>query len=89
MHFRSISSHSLLLLSFLSGVALCAETAWEEPYNLGEVVVTSEQLTGYIKNHPLDVTTVERKEIVQRNLGNVEEILKTMPGVVRRRDATP
>jgi iron complex outermembrane receptor protein len=81
MHIRLIPVFFLLIPLFVSGPALCAETAREEPYTLGEVVVTSERLTDYIKNHPLDVTTVERKEIVQRNLGNVEEILKTMPGV--------
>jgi len=81
MHIRPISGYTLLILSFLSGSALCAETPKEQPYTLGEVVVTSERLKEYIKNHPLDVNTVERKEIVQRNLGTVEEILKTMSGV--------
>lgn len=81
MHIRLIPPHSLLILSFLAGPALGAETAKEQPYTLGEVVVTSEKLKEYIQNHPLDVTTVERKEIVRRNLGSVEEILKSMPGV--------
>lgn len=81
MHIRLIPGISLLTLSLLSGTSLGAETAKEEPYSLGEVVVTSERLKEYITNHPLDVTTVERGEIVSRNLGSVEEILKTMPGV--------
>jgi vitamin B12 transporter len=81
MHVRPIPGYTLLILSLLTGSALCAETPKEQPYTLGEVVVTSERLKEYIKNHPLDVSTVERKEIVQRNLGTVEEILKTMPGV--------
>ncbi len=81
MHIRQIPPHSLLILLFLTSSALGAETPKEQPYTLGEVVVTSERMKEYIKNHPLDVTTVERKEIVQRNLGSVEEILKTMPGV--------
>jgi hypothetical protein len=67
---------------------LLAGTVFGEPiktdtaaFTLGEVVVTSEKIQEYIKNHPLDVNIVERKEIVGRNLPNVEEILKTMPGV--------
>ncbi len=80
MHIRQIPGHTVLILSLLSGPALGAETA-QEPYSLGEVVVTSEKLKEYLQNHPLDVTTVERTEIVKRNLGSVEEILKTMPGV--------
>lgn len=81
MHICSIPAHSLLVLSLLPGIALCAETPPEQVYSLGEVVVTSEKLKEYLQNHPLDVSTVERPEIVQRNLGSVEEILKTMPGV--------
>ncbi len=48
---------------------------------LGAVVVTAERLQEYVKHHPQDVKVVGRPEIVERNLGNVEEILKTMAGV--------
>ncbi|MEN6328252.1 MAG: TonB-dependent receptor, partial [Syntrophomonas sp.] len=35
----------------------------------------------YAKNYPQDVKMVKRSEIVQRNLPNVEEVLKTISGV--------
>ncbi|MFH2118990.1 MAG: Plug domain-containing protein [Pseudomonadota bacterium] len=50
-------------------------------FTLNEVIVTSEKIQEYIKNHPQDVKVVEREEIIKQNLPNVEEILKTMPGV--------
>jgi len=75
-------------LQLLAMFPLLAGTVFGEPiktdtaaFTLGEVVVTSEKIQEYIKNHPLDVNIVERKEIVGWNLPNVEEILKTMPGV--------
>ncbi len=80
MRFGSVPAHSLLILLLLTGLAR-AETPREQPYTMDEVLVTSEKLREYIQNHPLDVATVERREIVERNLGSVEEILKTMPGV--------
>jgi len=48
---------------------------------LDEVVVTAAKIEEYLKNHPQGVHIVERREITQRNLSSVEEILKTMPGV--------
>ena len=79
---RTALLHILLILP-LAAVSAFAESTKSTPseYTLGEVVVTSERLKDYVKNHPLDVKIVERKEIVDRNLPNVEEILKTMPGV--------
>ncbi len=53
----------------------------KEPFSLNEVVVTSERIQEYIKNHPQEVTVMERKEIADRNLSTMEDVLKTMPGV--------
>ena len=50
-------------------------------FTMNEVVVTSKKIQEYIKNHPQDVKVVEREEIIKQNLTNVEEVLKTMPGV--------
>jgi vitamin B12 transporter len=52
-----------------------------EVLSLGEVVVTAEKIREYIKNHPQDVKVVKQHEIVERNMGSVEEILKTISGV--------
>jgi len=82
MKHRTSLLHILLILPLVAGSAF-AESNKPVPseFALGEVVVTSERLKEYVKNHPLDVKVVERSEIVERNLPNVEEILKTMPGV--------
>lgn len=81
-HGRGILIQLFLLLPLLAGTAV-AEPAKMDPaaFTLGEVVVTSEKIQEYIKNHPQEVKVVDRQEIVERNLPNVEEILKTMPGV--------
>ena len=52
-----------------------------EVISMDEVVVTSNRLEGYIKNHPQDIERIEQKEIRERNLLNLEEILKALPGV--------
>lgn len=72
----------LFPLAFLAPMA-CGGAEKGEPavVSLGAVVVTAEKLQEYVKNHPQDVKVVERREIVERNLGNVEEILKTIAGV--------
>jgi vitamin B12 transporter len=82
MPFRKIVLQVLITLPLLAGSAYGETRKGETPdYSLGEVVVTAETIREYIRNHPQDVKVVERKEIVERNLPNVEEILKTMPGV--------
>jgi iron complex outermembrane receptor protein len=82
MNYPIILIQIMAILPLLTGTVF-AESAKAAPseYTLDEVVVTSEKIQDYIKNHPLDVNVVERKEIVGRNLPNVEEILKTMQGV--------
>lgn len=82
MNYRTMLLQTLMALFLLIGNAF-AESAKVTPteYTLGEVVVTSEKLDDYIKNHPQDVNVVERAEIVKRNHSNVEDVLKTMPGV--------
>lgn len=66
----------------LALAALCLPGAAEEPQTMAPVVVTADKvLAEYVQNHPQDVKQVGRAEILQRNLPNVEEILKTMPGV--------
>lgn len=83
MNYGSILIQTLAFLPLFTVTAVAAEAAKTAPdaYTLGEVVVTSERLGDYIKNYPRDVTVVERAEIVKRNHSNVEEVLKTMPGV--------
>ena len=72
----------LLLLPFLASVVFAApDKGAPEVISLDAVVVTSEKIQEYVKNHPQDVKVVERKEIVERNLSNVEDILKTISGV--------
>lgn len=48
---------------------------------LETITVTAEKLTEYIRNHPQQVTIVDRKEILERNFLNVEETLNSMPGI--------
>ncbi len=72
----------LLFLPFLAGVAFAApDKKGQEVISLDAVVVTSEKIQEYVKNHPQDVKIVERKEIVERNLSNVEVILKSYSSV--------
>lgn len=53
----------------------------DKTFRMEAVEVTAERISEYIKNHPQDVEVVRRKEIVERSLLNVEDVLKTMPGV--------
>lgn len=48
---------------------------------LEAITVTAEKLTEYIRNHPQQVTVVDRNEILERNFLNVEETLNSMPGI--------
>jgi vitamin B12 transporter len=54
---------------------------------LDTITVTAEKLTDFIQNHPQQVTTVERKEILERNFLSVEETLNSMAGVEVRPSA--
>jgi iron complex outermembrane receptor protein len=70
------------MLSLLPGPAFGdAEKADNKALTLEAVEVTAERIGDYVKNHPQNVETVQRKEIVERSLLSVEEVLKTMPGV--------
>jgi vitamin B12 transporter len=81
-HYAIILQVLLMSILLLAGTALTeSDKGAPEVFNLDAVVVTAEKLQEYVKNHPQDVKIVERKEIVERNLANVEEVLKTMPGV--------
>lgn len=72
----------MLLIPLLSATAFCESAKVDaEVFVLDTVVVTSEKIEEYIRNHPQSVKVVERKEIVARNLSSVEEVLKTMSGV--------
>jgi len=72
----------LLAVPILTGTSFAeSDKGSPEIFNLGAVVVTAEKLQEYVKNHPQDVKIVERKEIVERNLANVEDVLKTISGV--------
>lgn len=81
--FLSAIMVSLLTISFLSASATLAETKNpdDKTFTMDAVEVTAEKLSEYVKNHPQDVETVGRREIVRRSLLSVEEVLKTMPGV--------
>lgn len=72
----------LLLWSYVA-TAAAGEAPQSEaaPYIMGEVVVTSEKIQDYIRNHPQGVKVMERQEIVERGLSSTEEILRAMPGV--------
>lgn len=82
MNDRRILPTALMMVLFLVGT-VWGETKKDDPaaFTLDDVVVTADKIEEYIRNYPQDVEVVERKEIVQRNLLNVEEVLKTIPGV--------
>ncbi|HCS76813.1 MAG TPA: TonB-dependent receptor [Syntrophaceae bacterium] len=73
----------ILILFSLIGNEAWSQTNEEgrASYTMEEIVVTSEKMEVYVKNYPQEVKMVKRAEIVQRNLPNVEEVLKTIPGV--------
>jgi vitamin B12 transporter len=54
---------------------------------LDTITVTAEKLTDLIRNHPQQVTTVDRQEILERNFMSVEETLNSMAGVEVRPSA--
>ncbi len=72
----------LIISHFLAGSAVCEESKGDNsPFALNEIVVSSERIQEYIKNHPQNLSIVERKEIEERNLSTAEDILKVVPGV--------
>ncbi len=82
MYNRKAIVQALLFFTLLNGTAMAAmDEAPAKILNLDEMVVTAEKIQEYVKNHPQDVKTVVRKEINEKSLANVEDILKTMPGV--------
>jgi iron complex outermembrane receptor protein len=86
---RMLKRLSGATLGFLSAISLLSVgIALAEPQNsenktftMDTVEVTTERLSEYVKNHPQNVETIERKDIIQRSLLSVEDVLKTMPGV--------
>ncbi len=54
---------------------------------LDSITVTADKMDDYIRNHPEQVTTIDRDEITRRNFLNVEETLNSMPGVEVRPSA--
>lgn len=48
---------------------------------LEAITVTAKKLNEYIRNHPQQVTVVDRNEILERHFLNVEETLNSMPGI--------
>ena len=73
---------SLTILLFAVGnIYGHMNTDSKDGYTLSEIVITSDKLQEYIKNHPQDVSVIQRKEILERSLTTVEDVLKTMPGV--------
>lgn len=77
-----------IFMLFLILLWVQANTGWAQnnetgrsSYKMDEIVVTTEKIEEHAKNYPQDVKMVKRSEIVQRNLPNVEEVLKTIPGV--------
>jgi cobaltochelatase CobN len=57
------------------------------PLVMDAITVTAERISEYVKNHPQEVTVIERGEILKRNLLNMEEALQAMPGVDVRTSA--
>lgn len=85
---RALPMISGTILGFLLMLSLLGGAAWGETKNTGDkdfameaMEVTAERISEFVKNHPQDIETVGRKEIVKRSLLSVDEVLKTMPGV--------
>ncbi len=80
-----------------SGFPFCFSTsAWareahgqdsSSTVTMDTITVTAEKLTAYIRNHPQQVTRVDRQEILERNFLSVEETLNSMAGVEVRPSA--
>ncbi len=69
-------------VAFTGRHCLCGDKKNDDKtFTMETVEVTAEKLSEYVKNHPQNVETVERKEIIRKSLLSVEEVLKTMPGV--------
>lgn len=82
MSCRMVVLLMLMMPAFLAGNALGETTNVDDKtFTLEAVEVTAEKIGDYVKNHPQNVEVVRRKEIVERSLLSVEEVLKTMPGV--------
>jgi iron complex outermembrane receptor protein len=77
----------LIFIGLLPGAQYRSGHSAEKPAVLETVTVTAERLEEYIKNHPQQVISLDRDEILKRNLLNVEEALNVMPGVDVRRSA--
>lgn len=80
---RGVILGFLLMMLFLPAGSALAETRRtdDKTFTMEAMEVTAEKFSEYVKNHPQNVETVERKEIIRKSLLSVEEVLKTMPGV--------
>jgi vitamin B12 transporter len=72
----------VVLVSVVPAMSDHAPTSVEEPVHaLGEIVVVAEKLSEYVKNHPQRVSTLDQKEIEERNFLDLNEAVGSMPGV--------
>ena len=82
-HWEKFVFRFRLLSPFWFVVPICfaADDSASASTTLEEIYVTAERVQEYIRNHPQLAETVGYREIYQRSLSSVEEVLKIMPGV--------
>jgi outer membrane receptor for ferrienterochelin and colicin len=75
---------ALFFIVFSTTAAMSEESLQhgkETVYSLDTIIVTSEKMTEYVKNHPQRVVVIDRREIKERNFLELGEALDSMPGV--------
>ena len=72
---------SLGVLNLFSFAHQAEAQEQSQAITMDSITVTADKMDDYVRNHPEQVTTMDRDEITRRNFLNVEETLGSMPGV--------
>jgi len=78
-----------LILVLFSKSVVAENPQKEEPWNLGEVVITATKTPHFLKDVPVETVVVSRKEIERSSAQTVSDLLRYVPGIFIRSEDAP
>lgn len=79
----SLSEAAATLLLLSAANPAIADEQTKQSVNLGEVEVTANKISENLKDVPQSISVVSDTELQEREVKNVEELVKTMPNIYR------
>ena len=79
----SLSGPVAALLLLRPATPAIAHEQTKQSVNLGEVEVTANKISENLKDVPQSISVVSDTELQEREVKNVEELVKTMPNIYR------